>query len=1057
MPEKGSLLPRLAIRRPVTVIMTLLATFVVGLIAFKEIPVALFPSGFEAPYLGAWVPFRDSTPRETEEQIAKPIEEITKTINGVTSVETNSFERGMWLFLRFDRDTDMDVAYAQLRDRMDRVRPDLPDEVDRIYLRKFGEDDPDILWMAIVIEEEVSDPYYLVEQFVQRPLQKIDGVASVEIDGAFEKEILIYFSQDKVKRHQINLFQVINQLRNDNFVMSAGFVEEGERKVFLRADAQFENLEEIRNLRIKGTNIRLKDVAEVIYDVPKRDRVSRINRKPGIYLGIKRESTANTVALSEEIMTTLDSEIRNHPQLANFDFQVLFNQGEYIQSSVDNLRNAALWGGVFAFFVLFFFLRRVRMTLVVTLAIPISVMISLTLVYFIGWTLNLITMMGIMISTGMVVDNAIVILENIYRKRGQGLAPKKAALFGATEVGKAITFATLTTIVVFLPMIFISDDVGFSFYMVRIGMPVIFALLASLFVALVVIPLATTRIYSAKEVKEPRFIQWSNEIYRKFLVVVLRHRFAAFVGFLLLIFSSAFAIQNSVFTEGMNGNINDFRLRFQLPGHFTLAETEAFFKTIEDSVYAKSDVYRVKAVRTSCRKSFGQINVFLRPPEYVSWYGTIYKWTRAQIGMPVDAGLEREAVIADLKERIPKRPGIRMFTSWREMRRGFGTKVMLIGDDTERLAELGLEVERRLRLIPGVLGVEPDREEGTDEIRLKIDRDKAALYGISPREVAFTVSYALRGMDMPDFKTPDREIDIRVQMREEDRENLIQLLDMTMYADNGTPVPLSSIASFSVEKGFGNIRRENGKTNLGITLVTEEEDIGKLREDIRKALAGFELPYGYYWNMGGSFRDFEEQQDTQLLAMILAVVSLYLLIGILFESFVLPLVIILPSIAFAIFGSFWTLFLTGTEASLMAFIGIVILFGVVVNNGIVLIDMVQQRRSEGLSRYDALLDAGKHRFRPILMTAFTTMFGLIPMAIGGSNLMGIPYAPLGRVVMGGLFTSTFFTLLATPLLYTYLDDFRIWLAAFVRDVMQRTTILRNRMAASDSFADNPES
>ena len=358
-------------------------------------------------------------------------------------------------------------------------------------------------------------------------------------------------------------------------------------------------------------------------------------------------------------------------------------------------------------------------------------------------------------------------------------------------------------------------------------------------------------------------------------------------------------------------------------------------------------------------------------------------------------------------------------------------KMQLIGDDTETLAEIGLEVERRLRLVEGIIGIEPDREEGDDEIRLKIDRSKAALYGISPREVAFTVMYALRGVDLPDYKTADREIDIRVQVREEDRKNLLQLLDMTFYSETGKPIPLSSIVSYTVEKGFGNIRRENGKTYLGITLTTEKEDMMDLRQKIQTALAGFEMPYGYSWSMGSRFRDFNQQQDTQQYAMMLALVSVFLIMGILFESFLLPIVVLVPSVAYAVFGSFWTLYLTGTEASMMAYIGIIILFGIVVNNAIVLIDMIQQRRREGYTRIEAIMYAGQHRFRPIMMTAFTTMFGLIPMAIGGSSLIGIPYSPMGRALIGGLFTSTFFTLLACPLLYTYMDDFRIWSTRFI--------------------------
>jgi HAE1 family hydrophobic/amphiphilic exporter-1 len=1031
-PNKSSLLPRFALNRPVTVVVVLFATIVVGLIALKDTPVELFPKGFEAPFLGAWTPYRDSNPQEIEEQIAKPIEEIVQTISGLKSYETSSQSQGVWTFLRFNRGTDMDVAYAQFRDRMDRVKTELPDGIDRIYLRKFGENDPDILWIVIIIEGDVDDPYFLVEQYVQRPLLKVDGVASVEINGAFEKEILIYFDQSKVERHQVNLNTVIGKLRTDNFLMSSGFVKDGERKIYVRTNSKFASLEAIRNIPVKGSNIRLSDIADVRYDVPERNWRNRINGKTGISISIKKESTANTVALSAAAVKVLNEDIIPNPALKNLSFNVLFNQGDLILESISNLENAAMWGGIFAFLILFFFLRRVRMTLIVTLGIPISVMIAMISIYFIDWSLNLFTMMGLMISIGMVVDNAIVILENIYRKRTDGSSPRDAALFGASEVSLAITMATLTTIAVFLPMIVLNSNVGFSFYMLRIGLPVIVALVASLFVALVIIPLATTKVHSKRKVKESRLIQWTLGRYENTLRWVMNNRPKAVILLLLMLLSIDIPRNGVKFTGDGDGNINDFRFRFDMPDNYTLDQTEAFVQSVEDSIYARADSYRVKAVNAWFRKGWANVNVFLKPPEYVNWYETIYKDGMDLIGFPVTSGLSREEVIEDAKKRIPERPGIKMYTSWQQMRQGSGMKVLVIGDDTNELERLTKEIVRRLRTVDEIIGVEPDSEEGQDEIRLKIDREKAAMLGISAREVASTVMYALRGFDMPKYKTPDKEIDVRVQLQESDRQNLTQLLDMTFYASNGLPVPLSTFANFTVEKGFGSIYRENGKTRLGVTITAEKEDMDKMHDKIKSALAGFEMPYGYSWSMGQQFRSFQDDQDDQFTSFLMALITVYLIMGILFESFLLPLMIILASVTSALFGSFWGLFLTGTEANVMAVIGIVILIGIVVNNGIVLVDMIIQRRKEGFSRTDAILDAGRNRFRPIVMTAFTTIFGLIPMAIGGSGLIGIPYAPMGRALMGGLFTSTFITLVALPLLYTLFDDFKLWSIAFLR-------------------------
>lgn len=1022
--SKNGSLPKLALNRPVTVLMSFLAMLVVGFIAYTQISVELMPAGFTPPFLGVWTPYPNANPEEVEQFIARPIEEEVRTIKGVKTVTTNSQSSGCWTFIRFAQGTDMDLAYSQLRDRMDRVKPDLPDDVERLYIRKWNNDDEPIMWIAVIPDKELEDPYYFSEQMFKKPLEQIDGVANVEIWGADEKSIQIYIRQDAVKSYKINLYNIIQDLRRDNFAISSGNLRTGGHKIFVRSVAKFRTLDDVRNIRIKGTNLRLKDIADIQYDVPKRTWMQRINGRPAIQLGIYKESLANTVDISNQVLKKFEI-FKQDQRLAGYDVQVLFNQGQFIQDSVDNLKSAGMWGGFFAFLVLYFFLRRFRMTLILNIAIPLSIMISLTVLYFIGWSLNLITMMGLMISIGMVVDNSIVVLENIYNKRAEGLDDRTAAAKGGTEVSLAVSMATFTTIVVFLPLILMNDEIGFKFYMLRIGLPVIFSLLASLLVALVFIPLSASKIVSKREVKEPAVIIAANSRYQATLKWVLSHRTETFVLLLLIFISSQIAMNNLAKTDNMEGNINDFTLRLDMPDNYTMSDAERLVSRIEDSLKVKEELYNIRTIDVRYRNNRARIHVFLNAEESESWYDVIYKSALHLVGAKTEKYMERDKVVEDIKARLPVFPGVKLRTSWKQQSSGDDASmtINLYGDDTKRLAQLAEEVERRIHQIKEIVSVETELDEGADEIRLVIRREQVQKYGISPQVISSTVMYALRGIQLPKYQTEEKEINMLLQLREEDRETLEQLKNITFFTNNGREIPLAAVAKFEVTKGFGNIHRENGKTYLSIKANTTSDKISEVYQKVDRVMDGFQMPYGYSWTKGQRFRRMQESGQSMIFAVILSVTFVFLLMGILFESFVLPLSVII-SIPFSFVGAYWILYLTNTPLDMMSQIGFIILIGIVVNNAIVLVDLVNRLRKAGYSRYDALLEAGKNRFRPILMTAFTTIGGLIPMAVGNAKMIGIPYAPMGRTIIGGLIFSTLVSLIAVPWAYTLFDDMR---------------------------------
>jgi HAE1 family hydrophobic/amphiphilic exporter-1 len=387
--------------------------------------------------------------------------------------------------------------------------------------------------------------------------------------------------------------------------------------------------------------------------------------------------------------------------------------------------------------------------------------------------------------------------------------------------------------------------------------------------------------------------------------------------------------------------------------------------------------------------------------------------------------MEYGEVLEDLKKRLPTFPGVEIHSRWSHDGGGdeSSLEIALYGDDTENLAVLSREVERRLRTIDEIVSLETDREQGNDEIHLHIKRDQAKKYGISPQVISGTVQYALRGIPLQKYQTEEKEINVKIQLREDDRKNLSQLKNLTFFSENGREIPLDAVANFIVRKGFGEIHRENGKTYLGVKANLSQETMGVVYAKVDQVMDGFEMPYGYTWSKGRRFRDMQESDNSQMFAIILAITFVFLLMGFLFESFVLPLSVII-AIPFSFFGAFWLLYLTGTPIDLMSRIGFIILVGIVVNNAIVLIDLVNRLRKEGYSRFDAIMESGRQRFRPILMTAFTTIGGLLPMAVGNAQMIGIPYAPMGRTIIGGLLTSTILSLIAVPWAYVLFDDLR---------------------------------
>jgi len=1036
--DREGRLPSFSLNRRISVLVIFLTLTVVGAVAMLGIPAELFPRGFTEPQLWVMVPWQDAPAREVLDKVTTPLEEEFGTIKGLDKISSYSITGAARVFLRFKHDTDMDVAYREVRDRIERARAVFPDDIDRVYIHKESTSDFPIYMVGIAIDPQVENPYDLIQNGVILPLERVDGVASTDAFGLEEKEILIEVDREKANAARVNIYQLAMSLGDDNFTMASGPVFSGSRKLLLRSVASYRSLEELENRLVAGS-IRLKDIATIRYEEPEKEYRARINGKPAVALHVLKEAEANT----REVCARLDAafaKIKADPRLALLDMTAFFNQKEAIDESLGTMRDSGLIGGLLAAGVLMFFMRRFRLTLIVALAIPFSLLMGVTVMYFWGETLNLITLVGLMICVGLLVDNSVVVAENIHRMHREGMPRREACIRGAGEVGLAITMSTLTTIIVFLPAALVEGPA--RFFLIRLAIPVAVSVAGSLLVALVFIPLCVyltlgTSAVTGEPTRWQRFHDGLravlrhaydvtfgklNEAYNRLLALSLRHRFDLILG-VAAVFAVTLAVTRGEveFVGQQEEEQNWFNIDVQLADNTTFEEASAWFDRAEDVVAGHEEEFGLDGYFVFHRKTRGQIQ---------GWFDPERKGD-------VTAKKASELIL----EELPKPPGAELYSgNEREGNAGEtdkGTyKVFLEGEDPDQLDEMIEDLER---LFVGVDGVIALRRSGSDppaELGLVVDRAKAQHFRVNPQVVAGVVGYALRGSALPKYHAEGREIPVRVRFREDDRESIADLESFYVPTADGTFLPLSTLTRPKVLPSAQVIVRDEKKIGRSLTLDLEEGREDGTRKRLRALQASIDLPEGVSFGSDRAIREQEEEFEGLFFALALSIVFIYLLMGFLFESFILPLSIIM-TIPLSIIGVYWIHFLAGRDLDFLGAVGIIVLVGVVVNNGIVLIDYVNRLRSEGRARTDALLTATHLRFRPIMMTAITTIGGMIPLAVAGATSIGLSYTSFSLTLIGGMSTATLLTLLVVPVFYTFFDDARELLTATLRKAAAR--------------------
>jgi len=1011
-------LPEFSVKKPITVLMILIVIVIFGIIAYVKIPLKMLPDDFSGYFMWISIPYSSSNPAEVMNQIAIPVEDELSTIQGIKTLNSSSGTTGAFFWIEFNQDIDMATAYQEVSDRIERVKPSLPDEVDKIYIRRWNPNDSEIIVFAIKPPENAKDIYFLFNNILQSYLQRIDGVAKVEFEGLREKLIYIEIDGEKLKKHNLNLYQFVSKLRKDNFLLSCGYVIEGNKKNNLVVNARFKNIEEIKNLPIGIKNLRIKDIAKVSYKEPKRNSSFRINGEPGIILKLYKESGANTVKVCREINKTIKKIFTTDKRFKDFKFYPLWDQGKTIENSLTDLKNSGLIGGLLAMFIVFFFIRKFRLTTVVSLSIPFSLFMAIVWLYFTGGSLNLLSLMGLMLAVGMLVDNSIVVSENIDRLKELNYPTIKASIEGANEVGLAITLATLTTIVVFLPSMLMGNDKMMKMFMKNVGTTIIYALISSLFVALILIPFTSAKFLKKNGKKQKsKIIEKIKNLYKASITYFLDHKRNLFFIVSLLIISTIYPASHIKKTGNMNGGPRSVRIHVIFPDYYTLKQRDEFLNKLAKTFEKKRKQLELKTITTNAGIGWSNISLWLKDSG--------------------DTEKDMSEIIKQTKKMLPKVPGITFrFRGDYSSAKGGTVNIFFYGKDQNTLMKLAEDFKMRTQHLKGVLNVDIDVDNRNQEIVATVKREIAQKKGVLPIEVESSISWFLREIPLPKYISKDREVDVKLAFLEKDKNSERKLKTITVHAGD-KQLPVGAFTKFKKRKAWPQIRRRNKNTSLGVKITYADTNFMELSKKITKIASSMHLPPGYSWSKGRRFRDVEESDNSTMYAAILAATFVLLLMGVLFESYILPFSIII-SVPLAFIGSYWLIFLTDTVFNPMAATGILILVGIVVNNGIVLIDHINRLRKRGLSRKEAVIEGSTDRLRPVLMTALTTITGLIPLATGKANLVGIPYSPLAITVIGGLTTSTFLTLFVVPVFYYILDITREFFTGLTGNILSKT-------------------
>ena len=1008
-----------SIRRPVTTVMFFVSLFVIGLIAAFRLPLEAFPE-VSPPFIFVQLPYTGSTPEEVERTVLRPAEEALSTMPGIKRMESQANAEGARIFIQFsDWDRDVAIAASEARERLDAIRDDLPEDMQRYFVFKFSTTDEPVLRVRLASATDLTGAYDMIEREFKRRIERIPGVARVEVSGAPPNEVEIAINQDRLTAHDLSLNDLTTRLQAVNFSISAGVISDGPQRLRVQPVGELTDLQQLRDLVVGPNNVRLGDIAEVRLKPARMDYGRRLDGKPAVGLDIFKERNANLVEVSRRALAEVEA-IRAQPSLRDVQIKIIDNQGDNVTSSLLELAEAGLIGLVLSIVVLWFFLRHWPSVAMVTLAIPICFVMTLGFMYFAGVTLNILTMMGLLLAIGMLVDNAVVVVESIYQEREKFPDnPVAASIVGTRHVAIALSAGTLCHCIVFVPNLF-GERNFLSIYLGQIAITISVSLLASWLVAVSLIPMLSARLKTPPLVHDTNgFIPRMQRRYAGLLRWTLDHRGWSVLGILLVVLVSLVPIKFTKFDMFGGDEGGEAQVYYQWKGSYTKEQMSSEVLRIEQFLEANRAKYRIT-----------QIYSFFSEQ---GWGGTMVKFDTDKPG-------ETKTLVETLRKELPKSARANIGIGNQGGQGGGGqpgqnVSFQLVGDSTQTLGEIAAELVPILSRRPELRDVRVDIGDQNSELNVRVDRDRAAAFGFSAEQVASFVGLALRGAPLREFRRGETEVPVWVRFAGAEDYGTEDLEGFMVRSPDGRTVPLLSLVDVEVTPSATQIQRTNRQTTLSVQAnLADKVTVPEARKAMEDTLKGMVFPVGYSYSFdGGAFQEEDEASAQMMFNLLIALVMIYIVMAAVFESLLFPAAI-MSGVLFSVFGVFWLFALTGTTFGIMSFIGILVLMGVVVNNGIVMVEHINNLRRRGMSRTDALVEGSRERLRPILMTMGTAILAMIPIALAETKMAGDgpAYAPMARAIAGGLAFSTVVSLLFLPTIYAILDDLSSGVERLVR-------------------------
>ncbi len=1014
---------KISVNRPVTTAMMVLVILLVGTVSLLGIPMDLLPD-IEFPVAIVFVQYPNAGPEEVETMVTKPLEQALASVENMDEIMSMTTEGTSIVMVQFTMKTDMDFATLDMREKISMVEAFLPSGATDPMVLKMSMDFTPVATIFVSAEKPLSELNREVEDSILSYLERSEGVASVDYFGGIEEEIAMDFDQERLSGYGLSLSAISQILAAENINMPSGEVSKGPAKVIVRTLGEFSSVEELRQLPVALMDrsiIRLSDIASIEKGYQEQTSIGRMDGVSSIGISVTKQSTANTVEVSNGIQKTLEELRKDYPDLT---FTVGMDQADYIKSSIYSVGQSALMGAVLAILVIFLFLRNMSATMIIAISIPTSFFATFALMNLTGMTLNLITLTALTLAVGMLVDNSIVALENIYRvsQHENVSSSKEAALIGSRQIALAISASTLTSVVVYLP-IALSEGIA-SLLFADFCWTFIISLMVSLVVAITVVPMLSSKLLDRNASTDylrigkhhynyrlvpyfTRFISWLTVFYAKSIRSALRHRKKTIV-ICLLIFILSGALVGVVGMEFMPASDEAaFSVQVNTPYGTSLEEKDKIVRQVESYIL---DIPELE----HCTVNIGMTSAFLGSQSSMVGIMLVPKQDRSRSIWEII-----EEVRLEMRNISGAEISILESSSITSMMGSSDLTVTVKGSELAVLRSLGDDLAEKLLSVSGVTETSTSIQEGSPEIRVKLSRSTAAFYGITAYQLANALSSSLSGTTSTNLKIDGKEIEVNLSLADTYGASIDNMQQVLIPTVTGSSVPVGQIAELEFGNSPSQIDRANQERYVTVNISVGENDLAKVSDGVFALLDEYPFPEGYSYEDGGLYEQMVDAFGDLLLALLVAILLVYMVLASQFESLTQPFIIMI-AIPFAVSGTFLALFLTGKTLSITSFLGLIMLVGIVVNNSILLIEFIKLRK-DTMPLEEALTEAGIYRLRPILMTTITTVVGMIPLSLGFGD-GGEILSPLGVSIIGGLLGSTAVTLLLVPVLYAFMED-----------------------------------